>query len=259
MTKIVPVSRERHGSRSWRRSQGYGFAARDAVIPIVGAEVAKAAAAMPIGFIKTDPGFRLVALLSYKPDLNLFVGPDGRWLGDYVPAAYRAHPFRLLRQEGAQTLVLCVDEESPALAEGAGDTPFFDGEKLSAPLGQTFQFLQMIEQNRSATENAVTGLAEAGVIVPWKLTIGTGEQAKSVTGLYRVDEAALNALADDAFLKLRQAGSLALAYAQLLSTGQDRTIQRLIALHDRLTQAQASTPSLDARSWFNKDNDMIQF
>jgi SapC len=52
MAKLVAVDRERHAGKGWRQPTGYGFAATQAVIPLMGAEFAKAALAMPIAFIE---------------------------------------------------------------------------------------------------------------------------------------------------------------------------------------------------------------
>ena len=64
---------------------------------------------------------------------------------------------------------------------------------------------------------AVSALAEAGVIQPWPIRIAAEENQREIGGLNRIDEAALNALSDDAFLKLRKSLALPIAYAQMLS------------------------------------------
>ena len=51
------------------------------------------------------------------PEHNLFVGPDGHWLGGYVPASLRSYPFRVLGSEGSGQLALCVDEDSGLVVE----------------------------------------------------------------------------------------------------------------------------------------------
>ena len=50
--------------------------------------------------------------------------------------------------------------------------------------------------------SAVAALAEAGVIQPWPIKLKAEQGERAIAGLHRVDEAALNALADDVFLKL---------------------------------------------------------
>ena len=58
-----------------------------------------------------------------------------------------------------------------------------------------------------------------------------------VHGLFRLNEAALNALDDAAFLKIRKAGALPLAYLQLLSMDQMPVFERLNLAQKQLAQA----------------------
>ena len=65
-----------------------------------------------------------------------------------------------------------------------------------------------------------------------------------VEGLYRIDEAALNALPDDAFMPLRKTGALPLAYAQLLSMNQLALLPKAAEVQARIKgQLQAKAPS----------------
>src|ERR1700740_908619 len=133
MPDIVPISRERHAGKNWRRAANHAFAATEAVVPLVGTELANAALAMPIAFTRQEGRHIAIGLLSLTPGRNLFVGPDGRWLGPYVPAAFRSYPFRLIRKEGTEEWVLCIDEDSKLLAAGAGGEPIFDAQGDLAP------------------------------------------------------------------------------------------------------------------------------
>ena len=126
MVKYVPLSPAKHAGRRWCRPFHFGFASQATVVAITGAEIANAATNMPIAFVKEANRFQLVGVLSYQKGRNLFVGPDGRWIGTYTPAVFRTHPFRFLRLPDAETLVLCVDEESHLIEEGRGTEPFFD-------------------------------------------------------------------------------------------------------------------------------------
>jgi|GEM_PF-6989338 hypothetical protein len=66
-------------------------------------------------------------------------------------------------------------------------------------------------------EASVAALTEAGIIQPWPITIKTEQGEQPFGGLHRIDEAALNALPDEAFAKLRKGSSLPIADAQLLT------------------------------------------
>ena len=235
MPRFAAVSRERHSQKKWQRFNGYAFAAADALAPIVGAELARAALSMPCAFLEQSGRYTLVAILSPIPGRNMFIGPDGRWFGPYVPAWLRLYPFRLLAQQGSDQLVLCVDEESGLVVErSAAGEDFFDGEgNLSPALKPVYKALTEMERSRRGTDLTVAALAQAGVIRPWQITLKTDQGAQAISGLHRVDEAALLALPDDVFLKLRTAFALPIAYAQMLSVGQVGTFERLARLHNQ--------------------------
>ena len=164
--------------------------------------------------------------------MNLFVAPNGRWLGRYVPAALRSHPFRLARTED-ERLALCIDEDSGLL--GAEEVePFFDaGGEVAAPLKQVMDFLTQVETNRVTTQGVCDRLQAHGLIQPWPVKVQGADGERTLEGLFRIDEAALNALPAEALVELRDAGALSLAYCQLLSMQQ-------LSLLGELAQARAA-------------------
>ncbi|MCA1793822.1 MAG: SapC family protein [Desulfobacteraceae bacterium] len=112
-------------------------------------------------------------------------------------------------------------------------------------------FLSQVEQNKRKTIQAVAALAEAGVITQWPLKMKYEDQEKPVAGLHRIDEAKLNSLEDEQFLKIRKAGALPIAYAQLLS-------MENIRMFEKLAKAQEGTAASDAGSFLG-DDDVISF
>ena len=102
MTRLVAVSRKTHAQKVWQRMPNYQFAAEVAVTPIVLAEVANVGAWMPIAFLERKGRYVPMAMMSPVPKHNLFVGPDGQWLGGYVPSPLRSYPFRLFRSKGSE-------------------------------------------------------------------------------------------------------------------------------------------------------------
>ena len=191
--------------------------------------------------------FTLSALLSVTPGQNLFVAPDGRWLGSYVPAGFRTYPFRLATPEGAERSILCVDQEYVvSVDDPSPGTPFFatDGTP-TAMTQQNLDYLTALERSNLATELAVSALAQAGVIKPWPLTIKSERGDRTVNGISCIDEAALNALPNEDFLRLRATGALPLAYAQLLSMGQIAIFEHLVRMQTQLAP-QPLTPLPDS-------------
>jgi hypothetical protein len=162
--------------------------------------------------------------------------------------------------KGHDNPVLCVDEDSGLVHndQTAGELFFDDNDEVSKPVKEILDFLNQVEQNRAATNVAVAALEEAGVLADWLLKIKDGEQEKPVTGLYRIDEAGLNALEDEAFLKIRKAGALLIAYAQLMSMGNMQNLAQLAKAQEQMKQAQTKQKNLDIQPVFG-DDDMISF
>lgn len=227
MPNFQVINRTAHATRRWVRNANYGFAANERMAALVAAELPKAMMGMPIGFVAQGEGYVPVALLSLVEERNLFVAQDGRWLGAYVPAAYRAHPFRLARTPEGKD-VLCVDEGSLAPADSADGEPFFneDGEPAKTVL-EVLDLLTKTEQNRVATEAACAALQRHGLLQPWPVTVQTESGPRQIGGLFQVDEEALNAVPADALAELRSAGALMIAYSQMLSM---QHLQKLGAL-----------------------------
>jgi len=250
MANIVIVRPERHANKSWRPLQNYAFAAMHALVPLVGLEAARAAVSMPLSFMEQSGRYMLMAMMSPVPGRNLFVGPAGQWLGSYLPAVMRAYPFSLAPVEGSDKKVLCIDEDSGWVVESDSNpdaTKFFEQDGVpSAALKAALDFLSQVEQSRTATDLAVAALAEAGVIQPWPLTVEHDKQKTPVTGFHRIDEAALNGLDGETFLKLRKTSALVLAYAQLVSLQTIGVFQQLQAIQQNLTQQARPLPSVSS-------------
>jgi hypothetical protein len=236
MAKLIAVNKEQHAASKWRRFADYHFAAGDAAVPIVAAEIAKAVAAMPIVFIEQGGHFELSALLSVNPGQNLFVAPDGRWLGSYIPSSIRAYPFRMVTPEAAEQSILCIEEGCVISADNPlpGEAFFAADGTISPSIQQVLDFLTALEKNRLVTNLAVSSLAQAGVIKPWPITIKSEQGDRTVSGLYCIDEAALNALSNEDFLKLRASPALPIAYAQLLSMNQLGVFTHLAQIQGQL-------------------------
>lgn len=257
MTKLLPVSPENCANKSWLPLSGYGFAAGTQFASIVAAELAKAVHALPLVFVQQANSFQLVALLSLGPGENLFVDSKGLWQGAYIPACFRGHPFRLAKApDGSNNILLCVDEDS-GLVTGGNRTPFFDAEgKLTKPTQQIFEFLQSVWQNMHPTQQAVTALANAGLLAPWPLRVKVGQKEIAVQGLLRIDEGKLYSMEEQAFLQLRKTLALPMAYAQLFSMANVQILVRLAQI--RAEQKPQAPAEVDLNKLFGQE-DLISF
>ena len=240
MPNFQAVSRERHAALRWRRYSNYTFAAADTVVALVAAELPKAVMSIPIAFIEQGDAFVLVAVLGLQPGNNAFVAADWRWVGQYIPAAFRSHPFRLVPTESGQ--LLCVDEDSGLIGEGASgecESFFGDNGEPTPAVRDIVGFLTHVEQSRAITAAACAVLRQHQLIRPWAITLKTETGEQQITGLFQIDEAALNRLPDEALLEVRKAGALPIAYCQLLSMQHLPLVGKLIE-----AQSQASKRSL---------------
>ncbi len=260
MTRTVhPITRERHGTKKWLPFQDLGFAAHAAITPLIISEVLPAARAFPLGFL--DMGGRpcLEAILGLKPDRNLFVGTNGRWLGQHLPASFRSYPFSL--GQTGRTVALCVEEGSGLirdLAVGEEGAPFFDLDgSASAPTRAMLDQLAEARKGFEITERATAAIVECGLLEPWPIRYQDEGADRRIEGVSRISETALNALAPDDLAALRDSGGLAVAYCQLFSMANLATLGQLWASH---AQAAARPPApAPARPFFvPKEDDSLK-
>ncbi|WP_442595323.1 SapC family protein [Parapusillimonas sp. JC17] len=237
MANLQAVSKERHAGKRWQRYSSYSFAAADAVAALVVQELPKACMSLPIGFISMEDRYVPVAVQGLAGGKNLFVAPDGRWLGGYVPASYRGYPFALANTEDGQQ-VLCVIEDSGLISELEGEVFFDEGGQPSKAVSDVLNFLSQVAANRQATQNICAVLQKHELIQPWLIKLQTEAGEQTVQGLFRVDEAALNALSAEALDEVRKAGALPMVYCQLLSM---QHLQKLGQLAQQHAAAQASS------------------
>lgn len=212
-----PISKQTHQYKRLLPIPSYAFAQKQAIVPLVGVECAQAVHNFPIVFAPYADSYVLMGLLSLQPERNLFVSTEGKWRGNYVPAIFRQYPFAVgLPAEGGEP-ILCVDADAGLISETDGQ-PLYDIEgNPSEILRKVIEFVGELERNRAATIRAVNVLAKHNLIVPWDITLQHPQGPQKVNGIFRVDEAAMNALPGEDFLELRQTGALPIAYAHLLS------------------------------------------
>jgi hypothetical protein len=245
MVNVVPVDRERLAGKGWRRPAGYSFAKSEAVVALVASEFAKAALALPIGFVEQSGFFVPVMLTSPIPGRNFAVGPKGEWFPSYIPAVLRAYPFSL-RSSAEGEATLSIDEDS-GLVVPVDDTTekfFNDDGSLAPAVSEVLKLLRHVHENRIFTNQAAVALSDAGVIKRWDLVVPVGDRQVPVGGLYSVDEAALSELDDAGLIAIRRA--LGVAYLQLVSTGQVTALSRLASIQEKASQIlgrMSSSPS----------------
>lgn len=266
MPKYIPLSKSQHQNAGLLPTD-YRYALEQAVVPLVMEELPHVLPTMAIGFVPSakEKEFNLVALQSLQANVNVYVHTNGRWIGGYRPAWYRAYPFKLIKDSQNARQVVCVDESASAFEQQASEQAIklFDAQgELTARMRDTITFLEKLQQGTLLTQTLVNQLSNTGVIVPWSLNTKTAEndETRAVTGLYHIDEAALKTLSATTLAELATSGALSLAYTQLLSEHRLQGLSRLYELRNLANEQakQADEINLD-KVFGEEDDDLFKF
>lgn len=265
MPSYVPLRKSAHRHAGLQPAD-YSHALTQALIPVVAEELPHVVPTMAVGFVATqgDAGYELVALQSLQPGVNVYVHTNGRWIGGYRPAWYRAYPCQLILDRDTGRQVLCVDESSSAFttyATGSAERLFDDQGELTVIARRTLVFLEKLHKSTELTRLLVSQLAEAGLITAWELKVAAarGADPVGVQGLYHIDEKALRALPPPVLSKLAASGALSVAYSQLMSEHRLQGLARLYELRQMAEQEGAASDEVDLEDLFGDDDDDLSF
>lgn len=208
-------------------AEPFGFAREAQLIPAVFDEFTAAAHDLPIVFVPTGTGYTPVFLCGLTTGHNQFVDADGRWNRRYLPAYLRRYPFILGEQDGADPII-CVDAEFPGFAETDGGTALFDADgKQTDFMGRVVTLVTEYAASAKRTEAALAVLNELALFqtITIEAKDANGKVTTSLQGFAVINEQALSALPDEAFLRLRTAGILPAIYAHLMSVSLTRVLK----------------------------------
>lgn len=260
---VVPLNADQHAQLAITPQRDYRFAATRQVVRISGNEVPKASQTTPVAFMKHGDHFAVTALMGLEADQNLYVDrSSGRWLADYIPADLRAHPFSLHVLDGQTDATVCVAEDDAHLVDlgqgGSADAVRLFDEQGSPTdtLEQMFAFFKAQHASYARTDRQLDLLNSFELIVPWSLRLAVPGRNRTadINGLYRIDEARLNALSPERFQALRELDCLPLIYAHLLSLSLTRRLQQL-----HLIRAEPDRINVDINRLFVSEDDMLEF
>jgi hypothetical protein len=221
MSRLVPVSPDRHGAQLWQRFRSYDFVQDLPLVPIVLGEQEQTAAALPIIAAPIDGGLWPVAVTRLGAKTAL-VAPNGVWRGAYVPSILRVHPFGAQVHPKGEQAVLLVNEASgliaPAPQTGDGWEPFFSPDGALTPLlAQVVQFFADRIPAEARTRAAMAALAQAGILTATAPFAGADAAKALPEGARHIDADKLAGLSRTDLSQLHRTGALALAHAMLVS------------------------------------------
>lgn len=258
----LPLNSQSHAQHHWQASKDFHATRNRTLAPLAFDELTTAAGRFVLGFIKTAKSYQLVALLG--PGYNAYVHPsDGRWLGTYIPAQLRAAPFELGHHpEDPNQPLLCIEDKALIAPDQQAHQP--DSQPLFTPEGElapkaaeVLNFLHQRLKGQLALEQIIGHLsAIPQLIEAWPLSLPTPEGPQNLSGFYRINETVLKNLSPEQLHDLNQHQGLAVAYAQLISTGH---LKELSVRSEQLGP-QNSSPEIDLDQVFGEaSNDSFKF
>jgi hypothetical protein len=267
MPFYTPLSKTDHARNGWLKSGSFSHAAKDMGVPVLMEELAYILPTMPLAFKKISSDkdqFELQALQSLIPGLNFYVLPDGRWMGGYIPSAYRGYPFKILPETETGKPALHFEQDSGLMVEKThpdAQAFFDDSGALSPVMTNIVSFLEQWEQGRAITQAAVDALVLHKVLTPWEIKANKdGKETLIKEDLYKIDQAVLNTLSPAVLQVLQQKQALAVAFAQIFSQPRLSGFARLHHIHGELNKTGTAAPVPDLDRIFGKnDDDPIKF
>jgi hypothetical protein len=219
--EIVPLTRQHRVLLPEARQLPAAFRGL-AALPLSYTEFSVACRDYPIAFISGDGGgsFVAMAVLGLEAQQNLFVTADGGWdPAVYLPAYVRRYPFCMTRvtvdgREQAERIA-CVEKR--AVAE-RGEALYDDkGEPLPA-WEERRKLLFDYEADLVRSEEMARMVAELGLLETFTMqAVPARGEPLALTGMYRVSEEKLSALAPEKLKEMVLKGVLSRLYAHLIS------------------------------------------
>ena len=238
MTRFIPLSKEEHAELKLKPLEDLFDFSSEHLLPIYGAEVVQLSRMVPIVISRKekDPAYSLSILCSIGGSSpNVWITPDGKWMGDYVPACILHSPFTMLLSEDNQRRVLCIDEDSNRL--GPEGQSLLEGGEPTEFLSQQIASLNSLFDNGKQTQALLDLIDELNLIVPLTINVKREDgEDSTLEMIFRVDEQKLNNCEDETWLKLKHAGAMSLIYGHLISLGHIKTVARLHSIRSGSVQ-----------------------
>jgi hypothetical protein len=229
--QLEPFSNENHGGLGLSlHPNPFAYLARTYAVPITADEFQQAALCYPIVFAKQSK--TPLALMGPFPGVNVFVAQDGAMDPEaYVPAFARRYPFLPVAAEGPRDplggsgrMLLCIDRAAKSISDRP-EFPFFENGQPSQSTKDAIQACNEFEELARRTRDFIRLLEQHDLFENMELSVpranpdGTPAAPQKLDDCLRISEEKLNALPNDAYIKLRDIGIPGLAYAHLLSLG----------------------------------------
>lgn len=224
---IVPLNIEKHKKIKVKQDNTFAYAAKQHLVAITMRELAGAASAMPVIFIKNPQtnDFHFAAITGIEPEQNLF-RQNGKWMTHHIPWNLQRFPFDM--RGSLEQINVYFDENSDLVGDEDGYALFDDEGKITPFFDNVQKLLGALAESEVTGRKLIQLLIDNDLLQPVLIhvTYASGQQ-KNLVGMYAISEEKLNALDDETLLSLMKSGGLGVIYTLLQSVYQ---LNRLVDL-----------------------------
>ena len=217
--QATPLSKERHADWAVELGRNYAFARATNSVPLTRVEFARAAREYPIVFAGSGEEPFPLAILGLSDRQNLFIGDDGGWDGEYIPAFVRRYPFVFTSIDEGQTFTLCIDEAfSGCNEEGRGERLFDEKSETTRYLDNVLAFLREDQAEHQRTQAFARRMATLKLLEPVQANVAMNSGQKlALTDFKVVSRTRLKQIGDAALREMFTSDDLELVYLHLQS------------------------------------------
>jgi hypothetical protein len=166
--KIVPINNATHRTLKILESQGFPHARNQHMAILAACEIMSSSINYPVVFTKhPETGrFLCLALFGLESGENLFFDKDS-WNATYIPMNITRAPFAMVESgKGDDTMLICIDEDSPYISETEGAALFDKGGNQTEFLDNVVSSLSDMKSNERHTQLFTEKLVDMRLLVP---------------------------------------------------------------------------------------------
>lgn len=234
--QVTPVSVEQHGKHAWEAPAGFDFARHTNSVPVMAQEFSLAAMHYPIVFGQANDGVVPAVVLGVRDSENVFVGKDGSWDAQYIPAFIRRYPFVFGTDGKSDTFTLMVDEGAAGFKKnGKGEMLFDDKGGQTDFLKNVLTFLGEYQAQSQLTQAFCKLISDLGLLEVSEAHVPLpNDPERRLNGFQMVNREKLQNLPAEKVAELNKSGALELIHLHLFS------LNNLMRLQEKMAKAAAS-------------------
>lgn len=221
---MTPLNNKQHANLKIQQSNDVSRFKKQHLIPITVQDFIPLSTEFPVVFVKNEETgqFTSVAMMGIRSGINLYC-QDVNWSCAVAPIGFHNAPLSLVKtSENSDEVIVCFDEKSSLISTDKGEALFDEEGQQTGFLNRKTQALLNVAEFTEQTQAIINILAQKKLLTSKQLNVKlTSEQEPVlISGIYLIDEKALNALSTEEFEDFRTKGLLPLIYAHLASLHQ---------------------------------------